>query len=151
MSKRKRNKLRGTVQKVLKPNRSSASVPASRARPQHRQPKAQTATRQASARTSAHAHWLPCPPARARHVFFKIVVELLGLSLVVGFSTTNFTRAGEPTLLWNHYTHLLREVLPSAQAARYSRVFRIAAAKAASTTRAINFCPDWLGWMSHAN
>jgi hypothetical protein len=25
-------------------------------------------------------------------------------SLLVGFSTTNFTRAGEPTLLWNHFT-----------------------------------------------
>jgi hypothetical protein len=28
-------------------------------------------------------------------------------SLLVGFSTTNFTRAWEPTLLWNHFTHWL--------------------------------------------
>jgi len=26
-------------------------------------------------------------------------------SLLVGFSTTNSTRASEPTLSWNHYTH----------------------------------------------
>jgi len=26
-------------------------------------------------------------------------------SLLVGFSTTHLTRAGEPTLLWNHYTN----------------------------------------------
>ena len=24
----------------------------------------------------------------------------------IGHANTNFTRAGEPTLLWNHYTHL---------------------------------------------
>ncbi len=30
-------------------------------------------------------------------------------SLLVGISTTNFTRASEPTLLWNHFTHNHRE------------------------------------------
>ena len=28
---------------------------------------------------------------------------------LVGFSTTNFTRVWEPTLLWNHFTHPMRE------------------------------------------
>jgi hypothetical protein len=29
---------------------------------------------------------------------------LVSRAFLVGFSTTNFTRVGEPTLLWNHYT-----------------------------------------------
>jgi hypothetical protein len=35
-------------------------------------------------------------------------------SLLVGFSTTNFSRAWEPTLLWNHYTNnqAVQEGLP---------------------------------------
>ena len=32
---------------------------------------------------------------------------LFSRAFLVGFSTTNFTRAQEPTLLWNHYTNRL--------------------------------------------
>src|SRR5713226_5279095 len=108
-------------------DRSFACVPVSLGSPPRRQSTTRSSAPPAIVQTSVRAHWLPCP-----HALWLLVMPdrgrtspLLHSARVASLAVLQFryphmgsflpglgwlqppksTRAWDPTLLWNHYTH----------------------------------------------